>query len=68
MWDCVIFVKVEMIKPKYQKLNSKLNAPHFENNYVVHVTVTLNPKVLKRGSSIFAFTSYCYYIIAITLE
>jgi hypothetical protein len=56
-------VKVEMIKPKYQKLNSKLNAPHFENNCVVHVTITLNPKVLKGGPSIFAFIPYCYDIV-----
>jgi hypothetical protein len=48
--DNINFVKVKIIRVKHQQLNSKINVPHFWNNYIAN-TIILDPKVLKRRSS-----------------
>ncbi len=34
--DNITLVKIYNYKTQHQKLNPKLNAPHFENNYILH--------------------------------
>jgi hypothetical protein len=34
--DNITFVKIYNSKTQHQNLNPKLNAPHFESNYIIH--------------------------------
>jgi hypothetical protein len=47
-------MKVIILKLEHQKLNPKLNASHFENNYIVS-TITLNSKRPNKESLFSAF-------------
>lgn len=43
-----LLYEIQIITFKHQKLNLKLDVPHFWGNHTLH-TIILEPKVLKRG-------------------
>lgn len=60
----ISFVKVQNYKSSHKNLNSKLNASHFESNYILR-TILLVPKVAKNGNRVIVmcFHSLCVFFI-----
>jgi len=46
--DNIIFMKIKILKPKYQNLNSKLNGLHFVK-FIQNIPLVANGKVPQKG-------------------